>query len=156
MKPPRSFGDDGISLVELLVTIVLLGVGVTALLVALLNTIRSSDTHRQQAQVSSVLNAAAESLVDPVATPYQNCATATNPVYRDAFTPGRISYPTDTANWGSANVQIVAPILYWGGDAYGTTCFDTVSTARLQQITLEVTSPNGRASQRLTVVKRGA
>ena len=73
--PPRLADQDGFSLPELLITIVLVGITFVAILTGLITTIRVSAVHRTgQATTDSVARSAAEWVKDIAHNPYANCA----------------------------------------------------------------------------------
>lgn len=162
MKPPRATSDAGFTLVELLMAVVLLGVGAAAVMYGFLNSVGSSDRARQQAQANVVVTAAAEAVIDQSRNPFVTCATTYNP------TVG-VDLP---AGWTAANLTL--QIRYWNPrltnpadpssrvefDAAcpwaGTAEADVPAAAKLQEITVTATHPNGRASRSLVVLKRGA
>src|SRR3954465_13102523 len=72
MSPPRTMqSEDGFSLAELLVTIVLVGVTFVAILTGLMTTIRASASHRTQATTDAVVRSAAEWVKDISQNPYR-------------------------------------------------------------------------------------
>lgn len=164
MKPPRATGDEGFTLVELLMAVVLLGVGAAAVMYGFLNSVGSSDRARQQAQANVVVTAAAEAVIDQNRNPFVTCATATtysptvgvelpagwtaaNLTLQVRFWNPRLTNPADP----SSRVEFDATCP-WTGMAEA----DVPAAAKLQEITVTATHPNGRASRSLVVLKRGA
>jgi type II secretory pathway pseudopilin PulG len=135
------------SLIEVLITIVILGLAGVALLGGLTTGITGSDLHRQQASAQAVLTSAGEAVVDNRQITYVSCA----PTYSVA---GHVTFPkvspTDTS-WSVSNV-FVTQVLHWNGtDFQSSPCDYPVLT--LQKITIEVISPNGRVHMSRDFVK---
>jgi prepilin-type N-terminal cleavage/methylation domain-containing protein len=147
---PRAKGDGGFTLVELLVAIAILGVCFVSLLGALGMSIIGSDIHKQQSQVESVIDSAAEKVKDP-SVAHVACATASQGTYVAAAQGAAASQP----GWAASTVQII-DVQYWDGTGFGTTCYDDAvhKNLNLQLITLKVTNPGTRADQTISVVKR--
>ena len=140
-------GDEGISLVEVTMAVLMLGAAVVTIVGAFGTLAISSDRSEKHAAVATTLTAAVESILDVNRNPYQNCATTTT----YAPTSGLDVPATIT----TANVT-VTQVRYFDGATFGTTCFDNANPLfRLQQVTIRVRSANGRAEQSLTVLKRG-
>lgn len=145
-------GDEGTTLVEVLVATVILGLGVVAILTGLLTFISSADRHRRLADANTVLLRAADAVIDPARNGYANCATTASYNPTTGFSS---QLPT---GWTTGAVSITS-VQYWDGTQFQGTCYDTDpnigSVVRLQQIALRVASPDGRATITLTIVKRG-
>jgi prepilin-type N-terminal cleavage/methylation domain-containing protein len=144
--------EDGFSLVELLVTIVIVGVTFSALLGGLITTITVSSLHRKQSTADSVARSAAEWIKDSVQTPYANCAGV------GAYSLSGLAKPAGY----SATIQSVE---YWDGvgpvagapyslDPHlGPSCPGSGDKG-VQRITIRVTSSDAQASETVQVVKR--
>jgi prepilin-type N-terminal cleavage/methylation domain-containing protein len=146
-------GDGGYTLIELLVAIAILGIAFVSLLGALGMSIVGSDIHKQQSQVESVIDSAAEKLKDPTAATgalHVACATTSQSTYVAAAQSAAASQ-----GWAASTVQITS-IQYWDGSGFGATCYDDAAhnNLNLQLITLTVTNPGTRASQSIAFVKR--
>ena len=129
MTMARRRRDDGLSLVELVVSIALLGIGVVAILGAYASLIVSGDRARKHGDVSTVLAAAGASVVDPARNPYVPCASTT------AYdTTAGVVLPTGL----TPQLVTVTSVLFWNGDSFQATCYDQSAgaLARLQQITV--------------------
>ena len=150
---PHIHSEDGFSLAELLVTIVLVSVTFVAILTGLMTTIRVSATHRTQATTDAVVRSAAEWAKDSSRNPYRTTcngpgmysltglvtptgysATITRVEYWDGAAPAA----TGTYNL-SSHIQATCPA---GGDK------------GLQRITIVATSSNGEATETVQVMKR--
>ncbi len=134
-------GERGETLIELLVTVVILGTAVVALVGALAVAVRVSDIHRKQATAGASVRAFAEALATRVAaapTGYVECATTAS--YAGAYTGVPSGY-----------VATIAAVSYWDGSAFVATC---ATDTGVQRVTLTVGSSDGRASEQLDVVLR--
>jgi hypothetical protein len=148
-RTPR---DEGTSLVEVLVAVVILGIAVPALLSALATAALTSGVHRGQADAHIVLVSAAESLRDDARNPFSCTLTTYN----------SLAGVTLPAGWSAGNVRLelaaVPPSIdapqsgYWSDGAFKTAACGAITD--LQRLTLTATSPDGRADEQLTVFKR--
>ena len=151
----RVSGDDGYTLVEVLVAIVIMGVAFVSLLGALRMSIIGSDYHKQQSQVEAVLGSAAENVK---AVAHVACAQATEPTYIAAAQAAATATPP---GWAAAQVQIT-DIKWWDGTTFNApaagnaNCYDDAAhhNLGLQLITITVTNPGTRATQSMSVEKR--
>ena len=137
--PRRLRADEGMSLVEILVAVVLLGIGVVGLLSALVFAFTASEHHRQLAQNNTLATQAMEVVADPLQTPFAAClgaAASYQAVARAQVAPAIIV--VSVQEWGSS-----------GWQACGTPVLP------LQQITITAPSPDGTGNVTMAVVKRG-
>jgi type II secretory pathway pseudopilin PulG len=142
--------EAGDTLVELLVTIVILGIAVVGIIGALGNATLSSDLQRRSADGDTVLRSFAAYVLSK---PYVPC----NP-----------SPPTLTSY--SSGFVVAAPVAgyapsvtaveYWNGNvpldassSFSGSCASTGDKG-LQVVRLSVTTPGGRGSQSISVYKR--
>src|SRR6185369_1991475 len=106
--------DRGETLIELLVTVVILGTAVVAIVAALATAIRVSDIHRKQASAGAYVRAYAEALETYVAAgSYQPCPVGT--AYDGRFT---IPAPEDV----KYDPPSVVSVEYWTGSAWQSGC----------------------------------
>lgn len=142
----RRRDDRGETLIELLVTVVILGIAGVAVMAGLELSVKSSDLGRRQANGGSYVRSLAEAIQNSVNTSggYQGCAPAnaylTNAVKTQAGLPTTYS-ATQTAAKA------------WGGSSWAACSTDNGS----QQITLTVTSSGTGphlAKESLTVIIR--
>ncbi len=137
--------DDGMSLLEILVAIVLIGVSATAVLTTLRVSIASSAVDRDVANALGWLQTASDKLElhnSVLCTP-----TAEGP--RAAYeTELRRSGAEDNGDRWPASLISVESVKFWNGSAFVATCSD-----RSQLVRLKVASPNGRTVKFLDVVK---
>jgi len=149
---PRGTGDAGTSLIEVMVAVILVGITFVALLAGLSTVALGSDIHRQQADAEVVLTSAAERLKAPE-VPHQPCANENNAVYLAAARSAAVP-----PGWDPTSTIRIAPggVRYWDGANFGATCHDTATLGHLltlQEITLEVRSPDDRAVEKITIVR---
>lgn len=137
-------GDRGETLIELLVTIVLMGLTVATILGAIANSIMLSGLHRKQAVAGAAVRTYAEAFaaaVDGSTSAYRSCGSLS--YYRSlsltGYTPPASFTPSVTA------------VRYWSGSAFGTTCGTDVG---VQRLSLKVTSADGRVNETLDLVIR--
>jgi prepilin-type N-terminal cleavage/methylation domain-containing protein len=135
--------DAGVTLIEVVVAIALLGLAAVAVLGAFATLSVTSTRHRDLADVQSVLASAAEMVTAPSTTRVA-CASPSN--YQTAARAAVLP-----ASW-SPNTVLVTAVQYWDGTNFGSACYDSKGF-RLQKITISVTSMNGRAAQSVDVYK---
>src|SRR6188472_829095 len=141
--PPHVHSEDGFSLAELLVTIVLVSVTFVAILTGLMTTIRVSTAHRTQATTDAVVRSAAEWVKDVSHNPYRT--TCNGP---SMYTLNGLAMPTDY----SASITKVE---YWDGAAPAATGTYSPSFGAcpgggdkgLQRITIVATAANGQSTE---------
>jgi prepilin-type N-terminal cleavage/methylation domain-containing protein len=76
MRPHAPNDEAGFSLIELLIAVVILGIGATAVVAAMGTAIIGSNTHRSLASAEAVTRDFSEALKSELATtPYTNCPT---------------------------------------------------------------------------------
>jgi Tfp pilus assembly protein PilV len=146
----RPSSERGAALIEILVAMAILGISAAALLGGVVTVARTSSSHSQQAKAESVLTSAAEALRDP-AVARVTCATAGEPSYLAA-----VQGTTMPGGWVGASAVTITSVLYWDGTGFGTPCRDTTTLGnllRLQLVTIQVTSPDGRNVESVAVVK---
>jgi type II secretory pathway pseudopilin PulG len=147
---PRPIAEEGSTLVEVLLALVFVSLAGVAVLTGLATGIRGGDTHQKQAAAGAAVVSAAERLKDP-AVARVPCATPATASY---LTAARTVDLPD--GWDPASTIRITSVRYSDGDGYTPTCHDTdVLGHRLsgQLITLEVSSPDGRARSAVAVAK---
>jgi prepilin-type N-terminal cleavage/methylation domain-containing protein len=123
-------GDDGDSLIEVLVALAVLGIGVTALTGGLSADVSTSIINRDQSQMDTLLNASAEWVK---ALPYQSCTGNTT-----SITTAQVPHPAAyTVSYG--------PVAAFGN---GAGCSD------LERVTVTVTVVSTGSTSSFDVVKR--
>ena len=128
----RLAADEGTTLAEVLVTIVVLATGFVTILAGLTTTMRTTDLHHQQSRGEAIVREYAEA-VD--AAPYVSCA---------ADYPTAYAAPT---GWTAS----VTSIAYWdrSSKAFGSTC----ASGSVQLVSLSVRHGTD-VTESLQVVKR--
>jgi type II secretory pathway pseudopilin PulG len=142
----RRRGEVGETLLELLITVSIMGTVFVGVLAGIGTVFVATDSHRQDATAEAVLRSYAERLEDPTDVPYVNCATA------GTYTsPTGFSLPA-APGWTAS----VTSALIWQGDAPPTFTSTCTTDKGLQQLTLRVTSPAGdhQATETIVIVKR--
>ena len=136
-------GQAGETLLELLITISIMGIAFVSILLGVGTAIASSDSHRQEATAEGVVRSFAERIQDPRDVPYVDCATTSN----YANPPGFAA----PSGW---TVSITAVGYLQPNNTYSASCPSPERGA--QQLTLQAVSPhvaNG-ATETLVIVKR--
>jgi prepilin-type N-terminal cleavage/methylation domain-containing protein len=137
--------DAGFSLVEIVITIAIVGVTFSAILGGLFASITVSSLQRKEATADTVARSAAEVVKDSVQNSYNNCAGPS------AFSLTGVSVPSGF----SVHITDVA---YWDGQppAGGAVVFQSncPSDKGIQRITIVATSDDGQATETVQVIKR--
>lgn len=132
------YGERGETLLELLIAVVIMGVAVVAVVGALVSSVQLSDVHRKQATASAAVRDYGEAITNAVAGGgYVACAGAAS--YGSGYTAP------------SGYAKSVTSVRYWNGSGWQPSCSTDTG---LQQLTLQVASADGRASEQLVVVVR--
>ena len=145
--------DAGETLVEVLITLVLVGIGVSAVLTALMTGIRGSRSTQSTTDARAVLVAAAEQVE---AATYVPCAGLTG--YNASLASPAAPRNNDGTNVSASSVSVSA-ISYWSTTAGGAQGFSATdcsyentagAISRLQRLTLQSSS----SDEMLTIIKR--
>lgn len=138
MFPLRSPGprDQGESLIEIIVAVVILGLAAIAITAGLTTSTKVSDVHRKQANASAYVHNYAEDIENKVASGSYAAGAASYPAFA---TPAGYSatMPSKQCWTGSA----------WTGCTAGT-------DIGIQKLTLQVATADGRAAEQLVVIVR--
>lgn len=138
--------DRGITLIEIVITITLLGVVVVPILVAVATTIRSSRVSEDAAQVETLL---------------VNAVDRVNRATRGDF-PCDLTSPVvaavETVGWPATSVQVGHEYLdvneNWVTDTSGTACpGGSFQNGIVQRITITITSPDEGLTRSLQVIR---
>lgn len=100
----RIRGEGGESLLEILITISVLGIGVVAILYGMATGIRLTGIQREQANADVALVAAAEAVKTYIPSPGTTCGTLTTATYAPALT-GLTNLPP---GWSTSDLSITS------------------------------------------------
>lgn len=149
--------EQGFTLLEISVAVVLLGLSTVVILGGLFTVVRSSKITTDQSRVEAVLTNAAERLTS---TTYVPCPPASGPGSYLSV----VQSAADTVGWPGSTVTIFG-VRYWNpttstwstsNDASGVGCNPSVtatSPRTIQKISVRVTVPTGGYNRALEVVK---
>jgi prepilin-type N-terminal cleavage/methylation domain-containing protein len=136
--------DDGVTLVEILVAVSILGIALVTLMGGLWTAIVSSDQHRKEASAGVALRTYAEAVQN---ASYTGCATTST------YAPAAVGFTTPGGYTAS-----VTTAEYWhpSGTDPNTGTFDTTCSTDqgLERLTLSVASSDSRATETIQVLKR--
>lgn len=141
--------EEGDTLLEVLIAVVLISLTVAALLGALVTSITSAGEHRTLADIDTVLKSYAENAqyaIDLQSSPwYTDCATVTTGA-SSAYDGRTVTTPPVPSGWSEG--PYIVGIRYWNNTTHG---FDSPCQAGDEQLlTLGATAPNG-ITQTLTI-----
>ena len=140
--------ERGETLLELLISVTLIGIAVVAVFGGLTTGIVMSDIHRKQATAGTVLHNYAEAVQNMVAAGGYHACTSTS-ADETAYAPSVDFKKTVPAGYTPSVVSV--SMRYWDGSKWNASCG---SDTGLQRLTLEVRSDDGRATERLVIVVR--
>lgn len=145
----RERRDRGTTLIEILISITLLGAGVAAMLTTLATTVTATTTERDHANAHAWLQSATDVLYG------EQRVDCDDPDLEDIYR-AVINTTQDPEGWWEASnpgaIELVSPVLFWDGDIYQGTCYDD-QNVNLQLITIRVSDPDGRIVESVEVVK---
>jgi type II secretory pathway pseudopilin PulG len=128
--------DDGESLIELTIALLVLSVAAVAIVTAMTLSVKVSDIHRKQATASAAVRDYAEAIETAVAGV--------------GYVPGTGAYPAYTAPTGYT--ASLTSKECWFGSAW-LACAPG-NDIGVQRLTLQVASSDGRATEKLVVIVR--
>jgi prepilin-type N-terminal cleavage/methylation domain-containing protein len=139
--------DAGFSLVEIIITIAIVGVTFSAILGGLFASITVSALQRTEATADTVARSAAEVVKDSEHNPYFDCAGSGRYSLTGLSVPSGFSVQiTDVAYWDGSPVT--------AGYAVGFQPNCPGSDHGIQRITISATSSDGQATETVQVIKR--
>jgi type II secretory pathway pseudopilin PulG len=153
--------DSGTTLIEILVSIVLIGTAVVATLGALRISVIGGTIHRDHANAHAWLQSASDVLY---ASEKEDCDTSLSDGGKSMIIATYQPVVDAVANpegWANTQIQVV-DLEFWNatdtdGDGiveyrFGSVCQDSINLS-LQRVTLEVRSPDGRIIEQVELVK---
>ena len=145
--------DRGVSLIEILISIVLLGLTISAMLSTLQITIRASATERDHANAHAWLQTASDVLYR---LERMDCGTPDTPALEEqvrTFYDTQIkAEATNPEGWPAEKIEVLEPVLFWDGEIYQDVCYDD-ENINLQLVTIRVRNMNDQIVETVQVVK---
>ncbi|TIC88842.1 type II secretion system protein [Nocardioides sp. GY 10113] len=142
--------DDGVTLIETLVAVAILGIAAVAILAGLQTSVKVSDVHSKAAAGGATVRSLAEAIQEYVArnpANYRACAAADH--YTDPTRVPASAYGLDDVSYEASQTRARR----WNGSAWTDDC-TAGNDLGLQQVELTVTSVDGRAEESMTLVLR--
>jgi Tfp pilus assembly protein PilV len=157
IKRTCATGERGETLVELLMTVVIMGIAFTALLAGLGTAVGSTRTHRQQANADIVVPAVADAIKSNTSpNTYKPCNTVTVAGVGTSYdpTPSTAAVPLPTG-WADTNITITA-VKGWNATTNTwVPCTSSVTDTKLELVTIQIDSPGSPSAQEIIdIVKR--
>jgi prepilin-type N-terminal cleavage/methylation domain-containing protein len=128
--------EAGLTLVEVLLAVAILGIGVVAVVGGMMTSIKSSDMERRAADGQTALRAYAEAVAGAT---YAACATSYAATGFAA--PAEFTASMSVSYWNAAS------------SSFGSTC-TAATDSGLQKVALTVAATDGRATETLSIAKR--
>ena len=145
LRARRADGERGDTLVEVMMTVAIVGIAFTGILTGLATAINLSGIDRGDANARTVLVSASESVKSQA---YVSCPGANNSSYNPA---SGVTLPT---GWSASNV-VVTQLSGWNGSAF-VTCSGLSTDGKLQKIVVQATSPDARSTGSIEIIKRSS
>lgn len=140
--------ENGDTLIEVLISIAILGITITALLGALLTTITSASEHRSLASLDTVLRSYAEALkydvqLQGTSSWFTPCATVSSSTTSPPQYEGHTVTPANQPPGVHYSVVILG-IEFWdtSTNSFGANC-NPLDQSGFQLVTFQATAPNG-------------
>jgi type II secretory pathway pseudopilin PulG len=144
--------DSGVTLIEILISIVLLGLVVGAMLTTLVVTVSASATERDHANAHAWLQTASDVLYGLERHDCGTEAVAQQDQVRTFYEDSIRGTAENPEQWPADKIEVVSPVLFWDGTGYQTTCYDD-KNINLQLITIRVRNLDGKIVESVQVVK---
>lgn len=135
--------EDGISLAEVLVAVVIMGLALVTIVTGFGTALLAANSHEGTTKADLVARAVAEAVQN---AGYQACSSS--PDYS-----GALSAVTFPAGWGTSNVTALTVSGWNGGTATGFTACPAPDN-KLEKVHIEVTAPGDRGARTLEIYKR--
>jgi type II secretory pathway pseudopilin PulG len=141
----RRHDDRGETLVEVLVSLMILSVAVVALIGGLVTAVVMSDIHRKQAKAGAFVRDFAEKV--------ENAVAATPTAYTDCATTATYKAFYSTTGDSAFLTPDVTEVMYWdeSTDSFVSTCSPD---SGVQRLSLRIASADGRAAETLDLIIR--
>ena len=143
--------DRGASLIEILISVVLLGLAVTAMLSTLEITIHASTTERDHANAHAWMQTASDVLYR---LERKECGTngaiADEDLVRTFYQDKIRELADNPEEWPYDKIEVIEPVLFWDGEVYQDVCYYETG---LQLITIRVRNLNDEIVETVQVVK---
>lgn len=127
--------EAGDTLIEVLMTLVVVSLCVVAFLLAFSTSISASAEHRNLATMDTVLRSVSESAISQI-------QQQASPLFTSCATPA--SYDGVKLGTPGGYTAAITSVRYWNGVAFGTNC--TINSTTPQLITITVSGPLGTSS----------
>jgi prepilin-type N-terminal cleavage/methylation domain-containing protein len=145
--------DRGVTFIELLVAIVLLGTVVVATVTALHASIVASRVDRDHANAHAWLQSATDVLYGVSRADCGDLGTPDAAAVLATYQTVVRAVPNPEA-WPASQISI-SEVAFWDGSSFGTNCFDDVAKT-LQRIRLRVVGTDGLTLEDVEIVKGGS
>jgi Tfp pilus assembly protein PilV len=133
--------DEGETLIELIIAVAIMGIAVVAIVGGIATAILMSDVHRKQATAGAYVRNYAEAVETYVAAGHYDASAS------PSYPPGTVGFAAPAGF--TAQVDPLHPVKCWNS----TGRFDSCAAGNtVQQVTLQVTSTDLRASESVAVV----
>jgi type II secretory pathway pseudopilin PulG len=155
----RRRADEGASLVEILVTVVLIGGALVGVLVTMSTTVGSSGRNRDQVNALALLSSATDRIASrdiprlacTSTAPGQPPTNLADIQSRYLAAAQEVINPND-AGWNAFTAASIDSIEFWDGTGFQANCYEANGLG-LQLVTVRITSPSGRTIETAQVVK---
>jgi hypothetical protein len=159
-SPANRRSDEGVTLIEILIGIVLLGTVVSATLTGLITVITAGTVHRDHANAHAWLQTGADMLYARELYDCDPAIDATTEISNTiAAYEATVQQTDNPEGWSAGNIQVTG-VKWWrididpasgvGTEGWGEIC-DSADT-NLQRVSLQVTSQNGRIVEQVEVI----
>lgn len=150
--------DDGNSLIEVLISIAIMGITVVAILAALATQLKGTRVHRDQSNGQAVLTSASEKVQSTAFIDCNPAPSAPATAYTNAARTAIL--PNDWVSQGyTPTSALTTTVSNWDGAAFVNACpasaTDPLGLLKLQLVTVTVTAPGASDTESIAIVKRG-
>lgn len=144
--------DPGLSLIEILIALVLIGAAGSAGLVTLRTSVTASAINRDHANAHAWLQTASDVLYGEPRGDCGSTSSGRKAALKAEYQTAIRNKTSNPQGWPATHLT-VTEVLFWDGrSSYQNTCYDDYGI-NLQLITLQVTNPDGRIVESVQIVK---